>query len=67
MPVPTSQPFDQMPALLRMQEVARYLAVSVRTAWRLVSLGELESVRIGRSVRVTRKSVEAFLARGGAR
>lgn len=53
--------------LVAIPEVATILAISNRTAWRLVSKGELETVHIGRSVRVTRESIEAFIRKGGAR
>lgn len=53
--------------LLRVPDAARELAVSVRTVWRLVSLGELDSVRVGRSVRIARASIDQFVAKGGAR
>jgi excisionase family DNA binding protein len=39
----------------------------VRTVWRLISAGEVNAVRVGRAVRVTRASIQAFIDRGGAR
>lgn len=51
--------------LMRVPEAARELAISTRTAWRLIGLGELSTVRLGRSVRITRASLDAFVARGG--
>jgi excisionase family DNA binding protein len=51
--------------VLTVSDTATALCVSERTVWRLIGLGELSVVKIGRAVRVTRASVEAFLARGG--
>lgn len=46
-------------------EASRQLTISVRSIWRLIASGELAVVRIGRSVRVTRQSIEAFVEKGG--
>ena len=55
------------PTLIKVQDVASRLSVSVRSVWRLISISELETVRIGKCVRVTAESVEDFLERGGTR
>ncbi len=47
--------------LLRIEDVARQLAVSRSMAWKLVTYGQLRSVRIGRSVRVRPADLEAYL------
>jgi excisionase family DNA binding protein len=64
-----SDPLDAgaPPALLTVATVARELSISARSVWRLIGLGELQVVRIGRSVRVTRTSLADFIARGGCR
>jgi excisionase family DNA binding protein len=59
---PTTMP-DRL--LLTVEDAAVQLSVSSRTVWRLIGLGELETVRIGKSVRVTRASLERFVAKGG--
>lgn len=46
---------------LTVQEVANELRVSQRTVRRLISRGQLQVVRIGRSVRITTAAVEAML------
>jgi excisionase family DNA binding protein len=51
------------PRLLRIEEVARQLAVSRSMAWKLIAAGELRAVRIGRAVRVRPTDLEAFLGR----
>lgn len=49
--------------LVSKREAARSLGVSVRTLERLVAAGELSVVRVGRSVRVTRADLAAYVAR----
>lgn len=53
--------------LLSVRQAAEALATSERTIWRLLGQGELTKVQVGRSVRITRGSVTAFIARGGAK
>jgi excisionase family DNA binding protein len=56
-------------SLLTRQQAAEMLAVSVDTVARLIDRGELRPVRIGRSVRVSQREVEALIERmlsGGA-
>lgn len=51
--------------LLRMDEVAVVLSVSVRTVWTLIQTGELRAVRPPglRAIRVAREDVDALVAR----
>jgi len=46
---------------LTVAEVASTLRVSKMSVYRLIHSGELEAVRFGRSFRVTRKALDAFL------
>jgi excisionase family DNA binding protein len=46
--------------LLKVPEVAARLSVSKSTVWRLVYSGELESVKRGRSRRITPEAVTAY-------
>jgi excisionase family DNA binding protein len=61
-------PADQEPIspsqtrLLRIEDVADRLAVSRSMAWKLVSIGELRSLRIGRAVRVRPEDLETYIA-----
>lgn len=48
---------------LTVAEVARELRVSMPTVYRLVATGELGSVRVRRSVRVSRPALEEYLRR----
>jgi len=53
--------------LLSVKQAAEMLATSQRTVWRLLGQGEVAKVQVGRSVRITKASVSAFIARGGAK
>ena len=48
--------------LLRIEDVADRLAVSRSMAWKLVTYGQLRSVRIGRAVRVRPADLDAYVA-----
>lgn len=50
-------------ALLRTREVAERLSVTGRTVRAMIARGDLAAVRVGRLLRVTPESVEAFLKR----
>ncbi len=50
------------PRLLRIDDVAERLAVSRSMAWKLVTYGQLRSVRIGRAVRVRPQNLAAYIA-----
>ena len=49
--------------LLKILDVAEVLSVGRSTVYELISEGHLETVHIGRSVRVTTQSVEALVER----
>jgi excisionase family DNA binding protein len=50
--------------LFKVGDAAASLAVSVRTVWRLISMGELEAITVGgRSRRIPASSVAAFIER----
>ncbi len=48
--------------LLRIEDIADRLAVSRSMAWKLVTYGQIPSVRIGRAVRVRPADLEAYIA-----
>ena len=58
---------DRNSRLLSIQDVAQELNVSVRLVWRLVGSDELTRIRVGRCARITRESVDAYVAKGGSR
>jgi excisionase family DNA binding protein len=49
--------------LLSIQEAGRALGIRRSKMYELIAAGELETVRIGRSVRVPVDAIEAFVAR----
>jgi excisionase family DNA binding protein len=57
----------QEPLALSLANAARALEVSERTVQRLVADGELDTVRIGRLVRVTADSLRQYLRRQAER
>jgi excisionase family DNA binding protein len=48
-------------ALLKPQDVAQRLKISRAMAYKLLTIGELPSVRIGRIVRVLESDLEAYI------
>lgn len=60
-----SKPVDAVdsmaPRLLRIEDIAERLSVSRSMAWKLVALGQLRSLRIGRAVRVRQVDLEAYI------
>lgn len=50
-----------LPAVLKVEEVAAILRIGRNQAYRLVGSGELPSIRVGRSVRVTRAALARYL------
>jgi excisionase family DNA binding protein len=53
---------DGQARLLRIGDIADRLAISRSMAWKLIAIGELRSIRIGRAVRVRPADLEAYLA-----
>lgn len=47
-------------------DVARRLAVSKMTVFRLIQTGELPAIRAGRQYRIPTAAYESFVQRGGA-
>jgi excisionase family DNA binding protein len=57
-----ANPISERKLALTYREAAQALGVSERKVWELVDKGQLKAVRIGRSVRIRRTDLEAFLA-----
>jgi excisionase family DNA binding protein len=49
---------------LTTEEVLDYLQINLRTVYRLIKVGKLPAVRVGRQWRFRRKDVDAWLSRG---
>lgn len=58
---------QEAPLLLRAEEVARLLGISRSKAFALLATNELPAIRIGRSVRVARADLEAWIQSRAAR
>jgi len=54
------------PKLVTVPRTAEIQSISERSAWRLVSTGQLQSIKLGRSTRVTVESINRLIERGGA-
>ncbi len=61
LPFPPDSPFNE-PLLLKVSEVARLLSLSEETVYRMCRTGELPCVRRVRSVRVSRRAVDCWIA-----
>ena len=51
--------------VMTIKEAADYLKINVMTAYRLANSGQLPAVRIGRSWRFHKPTLDAFLQTGG--
>lgn len=62
-----SEPAPVLPEvrLLTVKEVASLLRVSNMTVYRLVKLGDLKALHVGRSIRLLESSVVRYLEPGG--
>jgi excisionase family DNA binding protein len=58
----TQFPEGEWPEVMTKEQAARYLQVSVRTVDRLRERGELAWSDVGNLVRITRSSLDAYLA-----
>jgi excisionase family DNA binding protein len=58
-------PSVQADELLTIAEVAIYLKLSRRTAWRWCKNGQLPAVKVGHQWRVARSDLENFVRRRG--
>jgi excisionase family DNA binding protein len=54
---------ETQPNWVSYEEAARLVGLGRTTLWRLVGAGEIEAARVGRSVRLSRGSLEAFMKR----
>lgn len=54
--------FDDLPDVLMVGEVAKYLRLSTRMIYRLIEEGTLKASRHGRAVRILKVELETYLA-----
>lgn len=50
--------------LLRIGEAAKYLGIGRKMVYQLIELGEVRAVKVGRSVRIEKRSLDQFKASG---
>jgi excisionase family DNA binding protein len=55
------------PAVLTVEEAAKFLRISRQSAYQAVHSGDLPSIRVGRRLLVSRAALERLLAEGGER
>lgn len=53
-----------LPRLLTLKEVANFLRIHPRTAYRLVQDGALAAIRVGTQWRVTEEALHEYVSRG---
>lgn len=63
----TAESKNRRSRLFTIRQTGEELNCSDRSVWRMLAEGKLTKVQLGRAVRVTAESVEAFIAKGGAR
>ena len=54
--------FDDLPLVLRVEDLMPVLDIGRNTAYELVRSGQIRSVRLGRKLRIPKQAVEYFLA-----
>ena len=59
--VPPGRPTEDGPLLVTIKKAAEMLAIGQTEVWRLVGLGELPSVKMGRSRRVLVRGLEEYV------
>ena len=52
----------ELPLVLRVEDLTQILSIGRNTAYELVRSGEIKSIRIGRSYRITRDAIAEYLA-----
>lgn len=53
-----------MPKLVRVPEAAELLSISPKTLWAYVAARKIDTVRIGRSVRIPTESINRLIEEG---
>lgn len=51
----------EMPSVLTIEDLARILAVSKSTVYRLVTSRQIRTIKVGRTMRITKDSVIRYL------
>jgi excisionase family DNA binding protein len=59
----TATPQELTPQWLRMDAAETYAGLGRSTLTRLISAGELRAAKVGRSIRIDRTSIDAYMTR----
>ncbi len=57
----TDKAFAELPSVLTIEQLADALAVSRSTVYRLVNTRQLRTIKVGRTVRITKDSLIRYL------
>ena len=57
--------FENVPDVLTVSELQKVLRIGRSTAYRLIKANEIQSIRIGRSIRVPKSSVIDYVSPAG--
>lgn len=55
------QKISELPDLLTIDEICKFLEVSLKTGYRLIKGGEIKAVKVGRSYRIPKQYLLEFL------
>jgi excisionase family DNA binding protein len=55
--------FDDLPVILRVEDLTTILDIGRNTAYELVRSGQIRSVRVGRQIRIPKEAVQEFFYR----
>lgn len=55
--------FEEVPLVLHVKELAKYLSVCRNTAYALVRSGQIRSIRVGRCYLIPREALSDFILR----
>lgn len=52
---------EELPLVLRVEDLMSVLDIGRNTAYELVRSGQIESIRVGRQLRITKQALVAFM------
>ena len=52
---------EELPLVLRVEDLMSVLDIGRNTAYELVRSGQIESIRVGRQLRITKQALVAFI------
>lgn len=53
--------FEQLPPVLRVEDLMRVLSIGRNAAYNLVRSGQIRSIRVGRCIRIPRDALAEYL------